>query len=300
MFEQYTHTPKRTLQSGHISIASFVGDELNVDQQTVKSFGEEWQSFHQFSEEDLAQAGSEYFDIVSHEMLNANTKVLDVGCGSGRWSYYIADKVHCIEAIDPSQSVYSAAQLLASKKNVRVTQAATDNIPFENNSFDFVLCLGVLHHIPDTQKALTDSISKLKMGGHALLYFYYNLENRSMLYKAIFAWVNLKRKIISGLPQGLKRICCDAIALLIYLPLVTLARCIKFLAPHSNVWQKIPLSYYTNKSFHIMRNDALDRFGTPLEQRFSKSEIESMMRAAGLSEIVFSDNQPYWHVVGRK
>ncbi|MFN0033403.1 MAG: class I SAM-dependent methyltransferase [Flavobacteriales bacterium] len=300
MFTPYTHTPKRILKSGQISIASFIGDETNADRKTIASFGEEWKAFHQFSEDDLKQAGNEYFDIVTDEMLNQNTTVLDVGCGSGRWSYFIADKVKNIEAIDPSDAVYSAAQLLASKRNVRVTHASTDTIPFDNNSFDFVLCLGVLHHIPDTQKALSDAVSKLKTGGYALLYFYYNLENRSALYRALFAVVDLNRRVISRMPNALKRFCCDAIALVVYMPLVAIARCMKSIAPKSNEWQKIPLSYYCNKSFHIMRNDALDRFGTPLEKRFSRQQIEAMMKEAGLDEIVFSDMQPYWHCAGRK
>ena len=63
---------------------------------------------------------------------------------------------------------------------------------------------------------------------------------------------------------------------------------------------KIPLSYYSNKSFNVIRNDSLDRFGTPLEQRFSKKQIEKMMHEAGLHDIKFSNNQPYWHVIGQK
>ena len=37
-----------------------------------------------------------------------------------------------------------------------------------------------------------------------------------------------------------------------------------------------------------MRTDARDRFGTPLEQRFTKSEIKKMMEEAGLEKIKFS------------
>jgi hypothetical protein len=47
-----------------------------------------------------------------------------------------------------------------------------------------------------------------------------------------------------------------------------------------------------------MRTDALDRFGTRLEHRFTKSEITSMMLEAGLEDIVFSDKDPYWVAVG--
>ncbi len=65
-------------------------------------------------------------------------------------------------------------------------------------------------------------------------------------------------------------------------------------------YKKIPLSYYSDKSFNNIRNDALDRFGTPLEQRFSKLQITKMMSEAGLSNIKFSDREPYWHAVGQK
>jgi len=49
-----------------------------------------------------------------------------------------------------------------------------------------------------------------------------------------------------------------------------------------------------------MRTDSRDRFGTPLEQRFTKTEIEQMMHAAGLKDIVFSNHQPYWTALGYK
>ena len=41
-----------------------------------------------------------------------------------------------------------------------------------------------------------------------------------------------------------------------------------------------------------MKTDALDRFGTRLEQRFTKSQIEHMMLDAGLERIEISE--PYW------
>jgi hypothetical protein len=50
----------------------------------------------------------------------------------------------------------------------------------------------------------------------------------------------------------------------------------------------------------MVRNDALDRFGTRLEQRFSAKEIIEMMENAGLMNIVISNGIPYYHAVGRK
>lgn len=62
----------------------------------------------------------------------------------------------------------------------------------------------------------------------------------------------------------------------------------------------IPLSFYRHRSFYVMRTDALDRFGTKLEKRFTKTEISLMMERAGLENIVFSENAPYWCAVGYK
>jgi hypothetical protein len=49
-----------------------------------------------------------------------------------------------------------------------------------------------------------------------------------------------------------------------------------------------------------MRTDALDRFGTRLEQRFTKQQIARMMESAGLENIQFSEKVPYWCALGIK
>ena len=64
--------------------------------------------------------------------------------------------------------------------------------------------------------------------------------------------------------------------------------------------ERLPLGYYRNKSLRIIRNDALDRFGTPLEQRFTKVEIADMLNAAGMERVRFSENAPFWHCLSRR
>jgi SAM-dependent methyltransferase len=212
----------------------------------------------------------------------------------------VAKKAKFVEGIDPSDAVFSAETLLEDYDNVRITQAEVSNLPFEDESFDFVYSLGVLHHIPDTQKAMENSVKKLKKGGYFLVYLYYNLDNRGAAFKLLFHLSNIMRHVIFRLPGFLKRLVCDFFAITVYLPFVYLAKIVKGLFPSKNWYEKIPLSMYHNKSFFVIRNDSLDRFGTPLEQRFSKVEIQKMMTSAGLSEIVFSKKQPFWHAIGRK
>jgi hypothetical protein len=62
----------------------------------------------------------------------------------------------------------------------------------------------------------------------------------------------------------------------------------------------IPLSFYRDHTFYTMRTDARDRFGTPLEQRFTRVQIAQMMQEAGLVDVKFSTGAPYWCVVGVK
>ncbi len=296
---KYSKKALKTINYQGAEIHSFLIDnDANIDWQTVESFGEEWSKFDFFSDEEIKQAGDEYFDIIDQTMISKESVVLDVGCGSGRWSKYLTEKVKYIEAIDPSNAVVSAAKLLDGD-NVRITQASVDNIPFDNNSFDFVFSLGVLHHIPDTYGALKKCVEKVKPGGFFMVYLYYSLDNRGFLYKILFKISNLVRWIISSLPSPIKKIISDLIAVFVYLPLVLLSKVLIKLRLRK-IASKIPLYNYHDKTFRLIRNDALDRFGTPLEQRFSRIEIIKMMEDAGLTKIIFSKKEPFWHAVGKK
>lgn len=294
--------PLQYIKHKSFEVASFISNQSkeNIDWDTVESFGEEWTKFSQFSEEEIRSVGGEYFDIIPEDFLNKNCNVLDVGCGSGRWSKYLAKSVGSIEAIDPSKAVFVAKELLLENKNVRVSQSSVDRIPFKDNSFDFVFSLGVLHHIPDTGDAMKKCVAKLKTGGLFLVYLYYKVDILPLHLRMLFYTSNLFRNIIYRMPYFLKKIVCDLIACLIYIPLSYFAKLLETLFPNKEWYRNIPLWYYRNKSFNVIRNDALDRFGTPLEQRFSKEEVRTMMESANLGNIQFSNNSPYWHAIGQK
>lgn len=282
-------------------IPSYEGSE-NIDAHTVSAFGEEWNSFHGFSEKDIQALGDQYFDMVSPDMLNENSLILDVGCGSGRFIKYIQTKYpyKSITGIDPSSAILAADSLIGADQKVELIQAAADNIPFPDEHFDFGYSLGVLHHIPDTAKALNDCVKKVKKDGHFLLYLYYNLDNKPYYFKIIFYLSNLIRLVVSRMPAIIKKGFCAFLAIIIYMPFVLLCRFLKLVGVKKTTRQNIPLQVYENQSFYVIRNDSLDRFGTPLEQRFSRKQIQAMMEQAGLRDILFSEKTPYWHAIGKK
>jgi ubiquinone/menaquinone biosynthesis C-methylase UbiE len=297
---EYNKKPDGKLQVGDTEIAFFDSTEgENIDTMTVESFGQEWTKFSSFSSEEIDKIGKEYFGI-AEEYLTMKSTVLDIGCGTGRWTRYVAPKVSFVEAIDPSDAVISAAHLLKDLSNLRITKCSIDSIPFDERSFDLVFSLGVLHHIPDTMDAMRKAASFVKKDGQLLVYLYYALDNRGFLFRSVFHMSNFVRFFVSKLAPSLKRLICDILAVLVYLPLITLAKVIKSVSGENQFWRKLPLSAYWNKSFNVIRNDSLDRFGTPLEQRFSKKEITEMMERCGLTRIVFSNDFPYWVAIGHK
>jgi len=272
----------------------------NIDPKTVSSFGEEWNAFHGFSESDIIISGDKYFDIVTDEMLNKESLVIDIGCGSGRFIKYLKGRYKKIVGLDPSSAIFVADNLLGEDGSIELVQASTDNIPYPDSYFDFGYSLGVFHHIPDTQKALSDSVKKIKPGGYFLLYLYYSLDNRPFYFRFFYWLSNLVRLGVSKLPSKPKRRVCNVLAVSFYMPFVLLCRFLRWLGVSEKIRKHIPLQAYESQSFYVIRNDSLDRFGTPLEQRFTKKQVLEMMARTGLTDIVFSDKLPFWHAVGKK
>ena len=272
----------------------------NHDPKTINDFGEEWERFDQSKLSDIERSAifDKYFAIFPWEILPQNAVGFDLGCGSGRWAALVAPRVTELHCIDPAKKALHVAQkALVSFTNIRFHQATVDAIPLPDSSMDFGYSLGVLHHVPNTFAGICACSAKLKPGAPFLLYLYYALDNRPFWFRAIFALSQGARLSISKLPQKLKNLICQAIAACVYYPL---AKCAKMLENIGISVKNFPLSFYRNKSFFVMQTDALDRFGTRLEHRFTKEEIQNMMRDAGFTRIKFSNSEPYWVAVGIK
>lgn len=265
----------------------------NLDPKTVASFGDEWSRFDQsgMADDEARKVFNEYFAVFPWDALPSDAEGFDMGCGSGRWARWVAPKVGKLHCIDPSNAIEIARANLLTHGNVSFHQASVDSKCLPPNSQDFGYSLGVLHHVPDTAAAIRSCVDLLKPGAPLLLYLYYSFDNRPWWFRAIWRLSDLGRKLIYRLPPSLKHIVTDAIAVLIYLPLALLSRLVEGLGLSV---ASIPLSYYRKHSFYTMRTDARDRFGTPLERRFTRQQIAEMMKGAGLVNVRFSDAAPYW------
>lgn len=274
-------------------------NKKNLDPKTVASFGEEWSRFDQsgMKVEEGQKIFGEYFAVFPWASLPKDAEGFDMGCGSGRWARWVAPRVGRLHCIDPSVAIDVARANLADLCNVEFHCASVDNSGLAPVSQDFGYSLGVLHHVPDTAAAIRSCVTLLKPGAPFLLYLYYAFDKRPVWFRFLWRVSDGFRRIVHRLPGWLKHSLTDAIAACVYWPLARLSGILEKLG--SNV-HGIPLSYYRNHSFYTMRTDARDRFGTPLEQRFKRVDIEKMMRVAGLVDIQFSEAAPYWCAVGTK
>jgi len=272
----------------------------NIDKKTVEDFGVEWNKYNQSSipDEELKKSWNQYFDMFSFEELSNDSEGFDMGCGSGRWAKFVANKVHLLNCIDPSEKALNVAKRnLSNFSNIRYFNASVNDNILKENSQDFGYCLGVLHHIPDTLEGIKACAKLLKKNAPFLLYLYYNFENRSSFFKLIWRLSDFIRKIISSLSPKTKIFITSIIAYLIYYPLARFV----FISEKLGIdVSNLPLSDYRNKPIYFMKTDALDRFGTRLEKRFSKDEIKRMLQEAGFRDIRFSKNMPFWVSISRK
>jgi SAM-dependent methyltransferase len=272
--------------------------DKNLNQKVIDGFGDEWTTFdYALTETDEALDAQFLAYSAPIELIQFDAKsavAADFGAGSGRWASRMLPHFSLVYALEPSNGACKVLHnKFASEPGMKILQETVGVNSIPVGSLDLAMSLGVLHHIPDTGLAIKDIALKIKSGGIFLCYLYYKLDNKPVYYRVLFWASNSLRLVISRTPYALRRLTAQIIAGVVYLPL---ARVAKILGDRGKDISNFPLHHYANMPFVMLQNDALDRFGTRLEQRFSKKEITEMLGNAGfdLSTLKFSDVEPFW------
>ena len=262
----------------------------------IEGFGDEWTRFDQtgLSDEERAAAFQEYFEVFPWDGLPEHAVGFDLGCGSGRWAAHVAPRVGTLHCIDPSNAIEVARTNLGSHANVVFHRATAAELPFEAESMDFGYSLGVLHHVADTEGALRAAVRTLKPGAPFLVYLYYAFDNRPRWFRVLWKASDFTRKVISRQSNAMRHVICDGLAGAVYYPLARGAAVAERLGVNVEHW---PLSAYRHRSFYTMRTDSLDRFGTRLEKRYTRDDMETLLRSTDLTDIRFCSSV-FWCAVG--
>lgn len=144
----------------------------------AKSFGFQWELFREL------QIDENYGGNQSRSRLSATTNwnlndleninILEVGCGAGRFSRVILENsLANLYAVDYSTAVdANLKNNLDASERLFLSQASIYDLPFNPNSFDKVLCLGVLQHTPSFQKSVGCLVDVAVEGGEIVVDFY--------------------------------------------------------------------------------------------------------------------------------
>lgn len=253
------------------------------------SFGAEWEKFSGVLPEHQVEF-SEYFDLVDLDALKDAT-VCDLGCGIGRWSYFLRNRCREMILVDFSDAIFVARRNLRDSTRALFFMGDLTRLPFRDGFADVLFSLGVLHHLP---VSALEQVRRLKRFAPVLLiYLYYALDNRPSYFRLLLGGVTPVRRMASRVRNPhFRSIFTWLIALGAYLPLTLLG---KALRPFG-LSDAVPLyENYHDKSLGRIRQDVYDRFFTSIEQRFTRREILTLTDT--FRRVRISDDRPYWHFV---
>jgi len=251
------------------------------------TFGAEWQE-HRAILPEHATEFAQYFDLVDLRSLR-DARVCDLGCGSGRWSFFLKDHCRELVLVDFSEAIYVARDNLRGAAHCLFFKGDLLSLPFGRNFADFIVCLGVLHHLPvpclDAVKALA------RLAPRMLIYLYYALDNRPPFFRALLRLVDGARTRLSRIRSPrFRRAFALFGAVAVYRPLITLGHLLRPLG----LGRHVPLyDVYRGKSTRRIQQDVYDRFFTRIEQRVSRRQIEGLRGV--FSSVRVSPEFPYWH-----
>jgi 2-polyprenyl-3-methyl-5-hydroxy-6-metoxy-1,4-benzoquinol methylase len=145
------------------------------------TFGYQWQKFNTTQLDNkragLDQSSKRLFAETgwSSSSLREDQTILEVGSGAGRFTQVILNeseaKLYSVDYSDAIEVNYLNNHAIASNRS-KFFQSSIYQLPFEPESFDQVICLGVLQHTPDVELSIKALAEKVAVGGQLTVDFY--------------------------------------------------------------------------------------------------------------------------------
>jgi len=139
-------------------------------------------------------------EIIRRLLVNSDSTVIDLGCGTGAFALHAARKCRTIYAVDVSEAMLEYCRRQAEQKGItNIVYCHGGLLSYEHSGepADAVVCVAVLHHLPDFWKhvALTRCCGMLKPGGRLLLFDIVFPSNTDQQESDIDAWIHSYGKI---------------------------------------------------------------------------------------------------------
>jgi 2-polyprenyl-3-methyl-5-hydroxy-6-metoxy-1,4-benzoquinol methylase len=258
--------------------------DAEVRRRTGESFAYEWKHFGELRPE-WERNFRDYLRPHEPETLQRRL-ILDVGAGSGRHSFEAHRHGARVVAVDLGDAVHVARRNLPA--DVVTVQADAEELPFRDAAFDFVMAIGVLHHLPDPGRAVKSLARLVRPGGYIHIYVYWLPS--SGWQRSLLQLVTAARRVTTRMPHPLLRALSYPIAAALFATFVLPYRITRRVPRLERFADGLPLKTYADYPFGVCVNDQFDRFSAPIEWRFSADEVKAMLEDAGFIDVQVLEN----------
>jgi len=208
-------------------------------------------------------------------------RILDVGCGYGRFLKFFSERGKDVVGVDMSYSVNEAFSYCGLSENVHIVQANLLRMPFKESMFDLVFSFGVLHHTPDTRKAFMQLPRHVKPGGKLAIFVYAKwfetgLGGWSNKVKERFS--DSYRRITSRLPGTLLYGLCH-----MAIPLYRLTK-----LPRAGTLIAVAFPIGFDPDWRLRIIDTFDWYSPKYQWKHTRREVEQWFEQSGLTDLFLS------------
>ena len=209
---------------------------------------------------------------------------IEVGSGCGYDTYIMAKANPAVKliSIDISDGIYNTARLVRGLGNVMAIKCSALNIAVKGSSLDFAYSFGVLHHTQDPKRGVLEIARVLKKGAPVFLYLYED-HSENAIKHALLKIVTAVRRLTTRIPKKVLYVFSWILSPFVFIFFTLPAKLMNNFKATKHIAEAMPFNFGTG--LFSLRGDLYDRFGAPIEYRFSRKDISAMLTECGFSNI---------------
>jgi len=195
--------------------------------------------------------------------------ILDVGCGMGRFSDVVSRWGGHVVAIDLSRAVEAAQRNIGRRENVNIAQADIFDLPFPDETFDFIFSIGVLHHTPSTRAAFDRLPRLLRKDGRIAIWVYTSYSATQWRFSDLY------RRFTPRIPKRILHALCYAAVPLYFV----------YKIPIAGLFFRwiLPVSNHPRSEWRVL--DTFDWYSPKYQWKHSYEEVFPWFEENGLTSI---------------
>lgn len=280
------------------SLPAPVVDDPHADaiRSTRESFGYQWTRFSEMVV-DFRRNFLQYIEPVDERFFPGKIG-LDLGCGFGRHIYNAAHFGAEMVGVDISDAIESTRVNTQGLPNVHLVQADVYHLPFRPGVFDFAYSIGVLHHLPEPEKAFQQVVSLVRPGGSVFIWVY---SNRRRFVNFVLESV---RAVTTRSPKAVQQMLSFVGAAVDWAVFIVPYRAAASLPVLGSVARRLGfarLKVYSEYPFQVVYADWFDRLAAPIRFYYDDAAMRGWLERARLGRTAISPTGLFgWRAYGER